>query len=85
MKLPYWHVDAFADRAFAGNQAAVMPLEDWLPDDILQAISRTASFRRHLEVECEEEPEGYGVWGAQARVEWHIEHVLVRPRPRAGG
>jgi predicted PhzF superfamily epimerase YddE/YHI9 len=24
--LPYWHVDAFADRPFAGNQAAVMPL-----------------------------------------------------------
>ena len=27
--LPYWHVDAFADRPFAGNQAAVMPLENW--------------------------------------------------------
>ncbi len=25
--LPYWHVDAFADRPFAGNQAAVMPLD----------------------------------------------------------
>ncbi len=31
-KLPYWHVDAFADRPFAGNQAAVMPLDAWLDD-----------------------------------------------------
>ncbi|HEY1607117.1 MAG TPA: PhzF family phenazine biosynthesis protein [Allosphingosinicella sp.] len=32
-------VDAFADRPFAGNPAAVMPLEQWLPDEILQAIA----------------------------------------------
>ena len=39
MKLPYWHVDAFAKRTFAGNQAAVMPLDDWLPDETLLAIA----------------------------------------------
>jgi predicted PhzF superfamily epimerase YddE/YHI9 len=39
MKLPYWHVDAFAARPFAGNQAAVMPLDAWLPDELLQAIA----------------------------------------------
>ena len=39
MKLPYWHVDAFAVRTFGGNQAAVMPLEDWLPDETLLAIA----------------------------------------------
>ena len=33
-----WTVDAFADRPFAGNQAAVMPLDAWLPDAVLQAI-----------------------------------------------
>jgi PhzF family phenazine biosynthesis protein len=32
-------VDAFADRPFAGNPAAVMPLDAWLPDEILQAIA----------------------------------------------
>jgi PhzF family phenazine biosynthesis protein len=32
-------VDAFADRAFAGNPAAVMPLDQWLPDETLQAIA----------------------------------------------
>lgn len=43
-KLPYWHVDAFADRPFAGNQAAVMPLEAWLPDTVLQAIAEENNF-----------------------------------------
>jgi predicted PhzF superfamily epimerase YddE/YHI9 len=32
-------VDAFADRPFTGNPAAVMPLDAWLPDDLLQAIA----------------------------------------------
>lgn len=32
-------VDAFADRPFTGNPAAVMPLESWLPDETLQAIA----------------------------------------------
>lgn len=32
-------VDAFADRPFTGNSAAVMPLDAWLPDEILQAIA----------------------------------------------
>jgi PhzF family phenazine biosynthesis protein len=36
--IPYFHVDAFADRPFTGNQAAVMVLEEWLPDDVLIAI-----------------------------------------------
>lgn len=38
-KLPYWHVDAFATRTFGGNQAAVMPLDEWLPDETLLAIA----------------------------------------------
>jgi len=37
--LPLVQVDAFADRPFTGNPAAVMPLQAWLPDEILQAIA----------------------------------------------
>jgi PhzF family phenazine biosynthesis protein len=36
--IPYWHVDAFAARPFGGNQAAVMVLDEWLPDDVLVQI-----------------------------------------------
>jgi PhzF family phenazine biosynthesis protein len=32
-------VDAFADRPFTGNPAAVVPLDEWLPDETLQAIA----------------------------------------------
>ncbi|HWK41953.1 MAG TPA: PhzF family phenazine biosynthesis protein [Croceibacterium sp.] len=44
LSIPYWHVDAFADRPFAGNQAAVMPLTEWLPDQVLQAIAEENNF-----------------------------------------
>jgi PhzF family phenazine biosynthesis protein len=39
MKLPFLQVDAFADRTFAGNPAAVIPLDEWLPDSMMQAIA----------------------------------------------
>ncbi len=42
--LPYFHVDAFADQPFKGNQAAVMPLESWLDDAVLQAIGEENAF-----------------------------------------
>ncbi len=42
--LPYYHVDAFADRPFTGNQAAVMPLAAWLDDSVLQAIGDENNF-----------------------------------------
>lgn len=39
MSLRFVQVDAFADRPFAGNSAAVVPLEAWLPDAVMQAIA----------------------------------------------
>jgi PhzF family phenazine biosynthesis protein len=37
-EIPIYQIDAFASRVFAGNPAAVCPLEDWLPDEVLQGI-----------------------------------------------
>jgi PhzF family phenazine biosynthesis protein len=39
MKIRFIQVDAFADRPFTGNPAAVMPLDAWLDDETLQAIA----------------------------------------------
>ncbi len=39
MKLPIYQIDAFARRCFEGNPAAVVPLEEWLPDAAMQAIA----------------------------------------------
>lgn len=52
LELPFYQIDAFTDKVFKGNPAAVVPLEDWLPDDTLSAItiennlSETAFFVR---------------------------------------
>jgi PhzF family phenazine biosynthesis protein len=39
MKLTIYQVDAFAEKVFAGNPAAVIPLEDWLEDSLMQKIA----------------------------------------------
>lgn len=39
MRIPIAQIDAFARHAFEGNPAAVMPLTDWLADDVLQNIA----------------------------------------------
>jgi predicted PhzF superfamily epimerase YddE/YHI9 len=52
MEIPIYQVDAFSSGTFTGNPAAVCPLEEWLPDETLQAIaaennlSETAYFVR---------------------------------------
>ena len=38
-KYKLYQVDAFTDRLFGGNPAAVCPLVEWLSDDILQKIA----------------------------------------------
>jgi len=39
MKLPLYQVDAFTQRLFGGNPAAVVLLDAWLPDGVLAAIA----------------------------------------------
>ena len=39
MLLPIFQVDAFTSELFAGNPAAVMPLDAWLEDSLLQNIA----------------------------------------------
>lgn len=39
MDIPLYQIDAFTDRVFGGNPAAVCPLDDWLPDATMQAIA----------------------------------------------
>jgi PhzF family phenazine biosynthesis protein len=40
MKLNLYHIDAFTDKIFGGNPACVVPLDTWLPDDILLKIAK---------------------------------------------
>lgn len=50
MKLSLYQIDAFTDKTFGGNPACVVPLDQWLSDDILlniakeNAVAETAFF-----------------------------------------
>lgn len=54
-QLPLYVIDAFTDTLFKGNQAAVVPLEHWLPETLMQSIasennlSETAFFVKNAE------------------------------------
>ena len=39
MKADLYQVDAFADRVFEGNPAAVVPLDSWPADAVMQAVA----------------------------------------------
>jgi PhzF family phenazine biosynthesis protein len=39
MKLRLWQVDAFASQVLEGNPAAIVPLENWLDDMLMQKIA----------------------------------------------
>jgi PhzF family phenazine biosynthesis protein len=39
MKIPIYQVDAFTDKLFAGNPAAVCPLKSWLDESLMQNIA----------------------------------------------
>ena len=40
MKLNLYQIDAFTDKTFGGNPACVVPLDNWLSDDILLKIAK---------------------------------------------
>lgn len=40
MKIPLYQIDAFASKVFAGNPAAVCPLNGWLDDGLMQAVAQ---------------------------------------------
>ena len=39
MKLSLYQLDAFTDTLFAGNPAAVVPLDTWISDEVMQNIA----------------------------------------------
>lgn len=40
MQLHLYQIDAFTDKIFEGNPACVVPLSEWLPDELLLKIAR---------------------------------------------
>ncbi|WP_340588169.1 PhzF family phenazine biosynthesis protein [Erythrobacter alti] len=42
--IPYWHIDAFAEQALGGNQAAVVIVSAWPSDDVMRDIAAENMF-----------------------------------------
>ena len=40
MKYNLYQIDAFTDKIFGGNPACVVPLEEWLPEDVMLKIAK---------------------------------------------
>lgn len=53
MKLDLYQIDSFTDKMFGGNPACVVPLEKWLPEELMlniareNAVAETAFFVRN--------------------------------------
>jgi PhzF family phenazine biosynthesis protein len=67
-RIPIFQVDAFTSRLFAGNPAAVCPLETWLPDAVMQSIAAENNLAETAFIV--REPEGY-------RIRWFTPGVEV--------
>ena len=69
MKTAIYQVDAFASQVFEGNPAAVVPLEQWLPDATMQNIAA----ENNLAETAFFVPEGTGF-----RIRWFTPTVEVK-------
>jgi len=67
--LPFFQVDAFASKPFEGNQACVMPLDAFLPDETLHAIAAENNVSETAYIV----PAGEGVW----KLRWFTPAVEV--------
>lgn len=66
---PLYQIDAFATRAFEGNQACVMPMGAFLSDDVLQKIAAENNVAETAYIV----PEADGIW----RLRWFTPAVEV--------
>jgi predicted PhzF superfamily epimerase YddE/YHI9 len=85
-------IDAFAERPFAGNPAAVCPLDAWLPTATMQAIASEMNLSETVFFAPDQRQHAFGIrWFTPTREVDLIGHatlaaghlVLERMRPRA--
>jgi PhzF family phenazine biosynthesis protein len=59
MIIPIFQVDAFTSKLFGGNPAAVCPLDEWLPDALMQQIAAENNLAETAFIV--EEPQGFHI------------------------
>lgn len=68
-KLNIYQVDAFAEEPFKGNPAAVIPLREWLPDELMQQIAMENNLSETVFF-VPLSPEKMKVTGADYHIRW---------------
>ena len=83
--IPFFQVDAFAERPLTGNPAAVMPLDRWLDDATMQAIAAENNLSETaFTVASERDDADYDLrWFTPAAEVELCGHATHRGRPRA--
>jgi len=63
MKLNIYQVDAFAEKVFKGNPAAIIPLDDWIDESLMQnlAMENNLSETAFIVKNSDPVPEGYHI------------------------
>lgn len=59
--LAIYQVDAFASSVFSGNPAAICVLEQWLPDDTMQAIAEENNLAETAFLVADDAPGAYAI------------------------
>ena len=78
MNLPMFIIDAFAERPFAGNPAAVCPLDAWLPASTMQAIASEMNLSETVFFAPDERHDTFGIrWFTPTREVDLIGHATL--------
>jgi PhzF family phenazine biosynthesis protein len=79
MRTPIFHVDAFTTRPFAGNPAAVMPMDEFPADTVLQDIAA----ENNLSETAFLVPEGIACVGSHPSPKYHFAATPRWPVPQS--
>ena len=75
MKLDLYQVDAFTDQIFGGNSACVVPLQEWLPDEMLLKIAKENAVAETAFFVPYSSPKGGGREGADFNLRWFTPEI----------
>jgi PhzF family phenazine biosynthesis protein len=61
MKLTLYQIDAFTNKLFSGNPAAVIPLESWIGDELMQKLALENNLSETVFFVPSQSQEGYDI------------------------
>jgi len=78
MKLKIYQIDAFASKAFEGNPAAVVPLEAWIEDEVMQQIAMENNLSPTSTPKSQQTPKLWAsVTPITAKIDLPVPHLLL--------